>query len=85
MRKRLVLLLLFVISITGFTTSSCSTNATSIDQIQDSVYICFSSTAHVYHSSRNCSGLSHCTHEIIKVSLSDAINKYGRRACKICE
>ena len=49
----------------------------------NSVYICVSSTAYVYHGSSGCSGLNRCTHEIRKVSVSDAVNKYGRRACRI--
>jgi len=49
------------------------------------VYICNSSTAYVYHSSKDCRGLNRCTHEIVRVTLGDAVNKYNRRACKICE
>lgn len=52
---------------------------------KDSVYICYSSTSYAYHSSPNCRGLNRCTHEIIKVSLEDAKNKYNHRPCKICE
>jgi hypothetical protein len=54
-------------------------------QTQDSVWICKSSTAYVYHSTPDCRGLDRCTHPIIKVSLYDAIHLYGRRPCKICE
>jgi hypothetical protein len=57
----------------------------SINAEKDSVYICYSATAHVYHASPGCSGLNHCTHRVIKVSLWDAINKFDRRACKLCE
>lgn len=49
------------------------------------VYICDSKTAYVYHSTKDCAGLNACTHEIKKVTLDDAINKYERRACKKCE
>ena len=49
------------------------------------VYLCDSETAHVYHSTKDCRGLRNCTHKIIKVTLDDAVNKYNRRACKICE
>ena len=51
----------------------------------DSAYICVSSTAYAYHSRLNCKGLVRCTHDIIKVSVYDAVHKYGRKACKICE
>lgn len=49
------------------------------------VYLCNSSAAYAYHSTTSCKGLSRCNHGIIKVTLSEAVNKYGRRACKICE
>jgi len=48
------------------------------------VYVCNSYTAYAYHSSQSCRGLNRCTHEIVQVSLSDAMNKYKRTACKIC-
>lgn len=48
------------------------------------VYICNSTTASVYHSTKSCRGLGRCTHEIKEVSKEDAVKKYGRRACKVC-
>lgn len=48
------------------------------------VYICDSKTASVYHSGEGCRGLNNCKHEIIEVTKKDAVNVYGRRACKIC-
>ena len=47
------------------------------------VYICVSRSAHKYHRDRDCRGLAHCTHEIDKVTLSQAI-KLGYTACKVC-
>ena len=44
------------------------------------VYICV--TGKVYHSTRDCRGLSNATHKIKAISLSEA--KKTRRACKIC-
>ena len=44
------------------------------------VYICV--TGKVYHSTRDCRGLSNATHKIKAVSLSEA--KKTRRACKVC-
>ena len=49
------------------------------------VYVCDSKTAYAYHSRKDCSGLNRCTHGILKVTLSDAINIYKRKPCKICE
>jgi hypothetical protein len=48
------------------------------------VYICDSPNATVYHQNKACSGLQRCKHEIKLVTLADAQNIYGRRACKIC-
>ena len=45
-----------------------------------SVYICV--TGKVYHSTKNCWGLSNATHKVKAVSLSEAQKK--RRPCKIC-
>lgn len=56
-------------SFTSETTSSYTT-----------VYICV--TGKVYHSTRDCRGLSNATHKIKAVSLSEA--KKTRRACKVC-
>ena len=43
-------------------------------------YICV--TGKVYHSTKECRGLSNATHKIEAVSLSEA--QQTRRACKIC-
>lgn len=43
-------------------------------------YICV--TGKVYHSTKDCRGLSNATHKIKSVSLSEA--QKTRRACKIC-
>ncbi len=48
-----------------------------------SVYICVSAASKVYHGSTSCWGLNQCKHEVRKVSQSDAVNKYGRRACRV--
>lgn len=49
------------------------------------VYICISKNAVAYHKSRtSCRGIKNCTHEIKKVTLYDALNRYHLRACKIC-
>lgn len=50
----------------------------------DKVYICDSSTSVAYHDSKDCKGLNRCTHEIIHIPKSSAIDKYGKRACKLC-
>ena len=52
--------------------------------VTSNVYICDSKGAKVYHSTKNCKGLTNCTHTIKEVAKDDAINKYARRACKIC-
>jgi hypothetical protein len=48
------------------------------------VWICVSPAAVAYHIDKECQGLAKCTHPVISVSKQDAINKYGRRACRFC-
>lgn len=48
------------------------------------VYICDSAGSYAYHLSKSCSGLRHCKHQILIVTKDEAINTYGRKACKIC-
>lgn len=50
----------------------------------EKVFICNSSSAVAYHDTKLCNGLNRCTHEILEVTKKEAIDKYGRRACKIC-
>lgn len=59
------------------TLQSFTSTSTSGDTI---VYICV--TGKVYHSTKECRGLSNATHKIEAVSLSEA--QKTRRACKIC-
>jgi hypothetical protein len=46
------------------------------------VYICKGPKSLVYHRSEDCRGLSHCSTQIYKVTLADAV-RMGRRPCKI--
>lgn len=46
------------------------------------VYICLSRTSHRYHNSPNCSGLSRCSHQIVKMTIDEA-KKNGRTACQL--
>jgi hypothetical protein len=48
------------------------------------VFVCDSETSVAYHASRSCKGLNRCTHTIISVTENDAINRYVKRACRIC-
>ena len=54
------------------------------DAVIKNVYICDSANALVYHKTKDCEGLTNCTHEIKIISLYDAKNTYNRRACKVC-
>lgn len=51
---------------------------------EEKVYVCNNKTSEVYHTNRQCKALHKCSHEIIDITKSDAINKYGKRACKVC-
>ena len=50
----------------------------------EKVYVCDSDTSVAYHQSKECRGLNRCTHTIIYITKKEAINTYGKRACKIC-
>lgn len=50
----------------------------------EKVYVCDSKTSVAYHASKDCRGLNKCTHEIIYITKKDAMENYGKRACKIC-
>lgn len=64
------------------TTNTAVNTATTKNAV--SVYICDSKSAYAYHSSTSCRGLNRCTHGVYKVTKSEAIESYGRQACKIC-
>ena len=77
MKRFLLLLFLIIGSVPHiYTNGTISTSFTS-GQL---VYICV--TGKVYHSTKDCRGLSNATHKIKSVSLSEA--QKTRRACKIC-
>lgn len=56
----------------------------SFDVKKEQVYICNNKNTSVYHITKSCKALTKCSHEIITVSKTDAINKYAKRACKVC-
>jgi len=51
----------------------------------DKVYICDNKTSSVYHIRKNCKALDKCSHKIITVTTKEAVDKYSKRACKICK
>ena len=87
MMKLFLFLLLSGTVLVSFTSQKQTPDAATYSPVyaKDSVYICYSSTSYAYHSSLRCRGLNRCTHQIIKVSLEDARDKYHHRPCKICE
>ena len=84
-RIALLLIFLSIFSLIGLNQLN-SLSKTLIEKVpkETSVYICNSEKAVAYHSSKTCRGLNNCKHEILEVSKTDAVNAYGRRACKIC-
>ena len=44
------------------------------------VYVCTGSSATRYHLAKDCRGLSYCSKEVVKITLSDA-KKKGRTLC----
>ena len=76
--KRLATLFFFFVGIVPHIyTNGATSESSSSGQL---VYICV--TGKVYHSTKECRGLSNATHKIEAVSLSEA--QKTRRACKIC-
>lgn len=52
------------------------------NHLEESVFLCNGGSSKVYHKRPDCRGLSNCSTQIEKVSLSTALGK-GRRACRI--
>lgn len=50
--------------------------------LEENVYLCNGGSSKVYHKRPDCRGLSNCSTQIEKVTVSLAIGK-GRRACRI--
>jgi hypothetical protein len=50
--------------------------------LEEYVYLCNGGSSKVYHKRPDCRGLSNCSTQIEKVTVSLAIGK-GRRACRI--
>ena len=48
------------------------------------VYICTGPQSKCYHKNEFCRGLKSCSKEIKKVTLTEAKEKYHRRACGYC-
>jgi hypothetical protein len=76
MKQIILILTVFVATSYGFHPAAVNKSHSDI------VLICQSKDAKVYHS-HECSGLAHCTHQVVKISKSEAI-KMGRRACRNC-
>ena len=47
------------------------------------VYVCTGPSAKRYHRTANCSGLSRCSGEIVKMTVSEA-QKKGKTPCQRC-
>jgi hypothetical protein len=87
MRKVFLLFAILVVSLSSFAGAKAAHHRNfhpAAFKKETYVYICNSSGAYAYHSSKTCRGLNRCTHEILKVTLSDAVNVYKRKPCKIC-
>ena len=88
MKRILVVLATFLLCFSGFAAAPAAKHHTPRPRVfkkETYVYICNSNGAYAYHSTKTCRGLNRCTHEILKVTLADAVNVYKRKPCKICE
>jgi hypothetical protein len=52
------------------------------NHLEESVFLCNGGSSKVYHKRPECRGLSNCSTQLEKVSLSTTLGK-GRRACRI--
>lgn len=50
----------------------------------DDVYICTGPQSKRYHKTKSCKGLSKCSDKILKVSVEEATDDYGRTPCGYC-
>lgn len=83
-----VLLIIFVstLVLAGFTQPThtyVSTNPEQNKPAEDSVLICDSPGGYAYHK-KYCSGLQKCTHDVLKLPLSEAIKKGKSKPCGFC-
>ncbi|MBQ6649306.1 MAG: hypothetical protein IJM66_10740 [Muribaculaceae bacterium] len=81
---------LILISFIVYFFISCSDDGNKVEkigissvQMQDSVWICASSSAKRFHASDTCKGLSYCGSDIITLTREDAENT-GRTYCHKC-
>lgn len=78
--------LILSISLVLLTITSVQISASKLYSTKtETVYICTGGYSKKYHSSPDCRGLDNCKGQIIEVSLYDAVNKYYRTPCKVCE
>jgi hypothetical protein len=83
LKKILILLIAFSMSIGLGTASSNFNYENAIITPQNSmVFICMSSNAYAYHD-HYCQGLNRCTHDVYKITVSEAVGK-GYKACGYC-
>ena len=88
MKKIIFLLATVLIAFSGFGAAHADGRSAVHPRVlkkETYVYVCNSSGAYAYHSSKTCRGLNRCTHEILKVTLEDAVKIYKKKPCKICE
>ena len=48
------------------------------------VYICTGPQSKRYHKTKGCRGLSSCSRQILKITLREATDEYGRTPCGYC-
>lgn len=83
--KKLLLSLFLTLSISAMSLTLPGTEEVLSPEPTDIVYICTGSSSTRYHRTENCRGLNSCKGKIVKVTRSDAENKYNRTPCKICK
>ena len=75
---------LFAVAAALFLFGYSSTGTSSYAQEQEKVVVVISENAYAYHKTKECSAVKKATHEVKVITLEEAVEKMGRRPCKMC-
>lgn len=78
--KKVIVLFLSVSLLMSFSAKAPTAKRAFISKVTY-VYICDSKGATKYHYRKNCRGLSSCKHDIVKVTLDQAVKKGKKSLC----
>jgi hypothetical protein len=79
----IIISFLGIIVFSGCSTSKDYNSKRKAKNKETYVFVCKSPTAHAYHKTQNCKGLSKCTHNIVRITEIEA-KKQEYNPCKLC-